>query len=62
MAIYESQKKALNKYLNKFDEFKIRLPLGYKDKIKKHISDHTDDDSVNAFFKRAIDETMERDK
>ena len=60
MPVSESQKKALDKYLEGFDEFKVRLPKGYKDKIKKHSS--KTNESMNAFFKRAIDETMKRDK
>lgn len=60
MPVSESQKKALKKYIEGFDEFKVRLPRGYKDTIKKHAEKHGE--SMNAFFKRAIDETIRRDE
>ncbi|MBR3787916.1 MAG: hypothetical protein IKJ85_05945 [Firmicutes bacterium] len=58
----EAQLRANKIYLQKLDEFKIRLPKGYKEKIKTHILENTEDESTNAFFKRAIDETIENDK
>ena len=59
MTVSDSQKKALDKYLENFDEFKVRLPKGYKDCIKKHASER--DESMNKFFQRAVDETIRND-
>ena len=42
-----------------YDELKIRVPKGEKDKIKAHAD--TQGESLNGFVKRAIDETMKRD-
>ena len=42
-----------------YDELKIRVPKGEKDKIKAHAD--TQGESLNGFVKRAIDETMRRD-
>lgn len=47
------------KYLKKFDEIKIRVPEGEKDKIRDHAAERGE--SVNAFIIRAINEAMERD-
>ena len=60
MAVSESQKRAVNKYLEGFDEFKVRLPKGYKKTVKDHTK--KTEESMNAFIKRSIDETMENDK
>lgn len=48
------------KYLEKFEEIKIRLPIGEKDKIKTHATARGE--SMNTFITRAISEQMERDK
>ena len=58
MPVSEAQKKAVDKYLKGFDEFKIRLPKGYKDKIKMHLAEG---ESLNAFFKRAVDDLLAND-
>ena len=51
---------ANNKYVAKaYDEIKVRVPKGDKDRIKAHADSRNE--SVNGFIKRAIDETMERD-
>lgn len=42
-----------------YDEIKVRVPKGEKDKIKSHAE--TNGESVNGFIKRAIDETIQRD-
>ena len=61
MAISESQRKAVAKYNAKsYDEIKIRVYKGEKEKIKSHAE--SNGESINGFVKRAIDETMERDK
>lgn len=44
-----------------YDEIKVRVEKGQKEEIKAH-ADQFDDGSVNGFIKRAIAETMERDK
>lgn len=53
--------KAQNKYINKaYDRINLIVPKGEKDKIQKHAE--SVGESVNGFIKRAINETMERDK
>lgn len=57
----QAQNKATQKYIkNAYDEVKLRLPKGEKDKIKAHAESRFE--SVNAFINRAITETMTRDK
>ena len=48
------------RYLEKLDEIKVRVPKGKKSEIQAHAE--TRGETVNGFIKRAIDETMERDK
>lgn len=59
MPVSDKQKMHSKNYIKGLDEFKVRLPKGYKEKIKKHAEAHGE--SMNAFFKRAIDETINRD-
>jgi len=54
-----AQRKATDKYLEKFDEMRVRAPTGRKAVIKAHAE--AQGESLNAFINRAIDETMERD-
>lgn len=54
-----AQRKATDKYLEKFDEIRVRVYKGNKDKIKNHAEAHGE--SVNGFINRAITETMERE-
>lgn len=54
-----AQRKATDKYLEKFDEMRVRVPTGEKAKIKAHAEVHGE--SLNGFIIRAITETMERD-
>ena len=57
----EAQKRAIKKYnQEKLDHVHLRLPKGKKDIIAEHIK-HTDDDSLNSFILRAIDQQIERD-
>ena len=56
----EYQKKALKKYLKKFYEFKVRIPIEEKDKLLKHTA--KTGESLSSFVKRAIKETMKNDK
>lgn len=58
--VSDAQRKATDKYLEKFDEIKIRVPAGRKAEIKAHAEKRGR--SVNSFIIAAIDETMERDK
>lgn len=55
-----AQRKATDKYLEKFDEMRVRVPLGNKDIVKAHAE--AQGESLNGFINRAISETMERDK
>ncbi len=55
-----AQKKAAEKYLKEAVEtIHLRVPKGQKDIIKKHAEGQ--DESMNAFIIRAINETMVRD-
>lgn len=47
------------RYLEKLDEFKVRVPKGKKSEIQAHAE--AKGESMNGFVARAIDETMERD-
>ena len=54
-----AQRKATDKYLEKFDEMRVRVPAGQKAVIKAHAEAHSE--SLNSFIIRAMVETMERD-
>ena len=62
MPTYEQNKKSAKKYLDKFDEIRIRMPkeTGIKEAIQAHAE--AGGESVNAFIIRAIMEAMEREK
>lgn len=60
MSVTKAQQKAVSKYMkNNYDELKVRVHKGDKDKIKAHAE--SQGESLNGFINRAIDETMERD-
>lgn len=60
MPASKAQQRAVAKYMkNNYDELKVRVPKGDKDKIKAHAE--SKGESLNGFINRAIDETMERD-
>lgn len=60
MPISKSQQKAVAKYNAKsYDELKVRVPKGDKDRIKSHADSRGE--SLNGFIKRAIKETIDRD-
>lgn len=61
MARYSAaQNKATQKYIKSaYDEIKIRIAKGNKEKIKAHAANRGE--SLNGFINRAISETMERD-
>ena len=54
-----AQRKATDKYLEKFDEMRVRSPKGQKALIQAHCE--RQGESLNGFINRAITETMERD-
>ena len=57
----EAQKKAIQKYLREsVDEFKIRVPKGQKDIMKKHAA--AQGESLNQFVIRAINYQMQIDR
>ena len=61
MAVSKAQQKAVNKYRkNNYDLIQLTVPAGGKAVIKAHAD--SKGESVNAFIRRAIDETMEREK
>lgn len=55
-----AQRKATDKYLEKFDEMRVRVPAGRKAVIKAHAE--AQGESLNCFIIRAMDQAMERDK
>ena len=56
----KDNQKHVNKYIaNNYDRINLTVPKGQKDIINAHASKHGE--TVNAFIKRAIDETIERD-
>ena len=60
MPATKAQQKAVNKYMKEnYDEIKVRVEKGRRDKIKAHAEARGE--SVNGFIGRAITETMERD-
>jgi len=59
MPISESRRRANNKWIAKHEEVRFRVPVGQKDRIKKHAA--SQGESVNAFMIRAVSETMDRD-
>ena len=61
MGISDARKRANDKWREKFDEVRFRVPKGQKDMIQAH-AEKVGDASVNAFLVRAVKETIERDK
>jgi uncharacterized protein (DUF1778 family) len=60
MATSEAQLKANKKYQQKFDKVQIRVSHDDKKVIDQHAESMNE--STNAFVRRAIFETIERDK
>ena len=61
MGASDAQKRATKKYLDeKMDRITVRVAKGKRDVIHEHAKDQNE--SVNEFICRAINETMERDK
>jgi len=60
MAQTQAQLRASKKYHQKFDDLRIRVPVGEKADIDSHAQ--AMGESTNAFVHRAIQETIARDK
>lgn len=60
MALTEAQLRASRKYHQKFHKMQIRVSFEEKAIIDEYIK--TTGESINSFVRRAILETMERDK
>lgn len=60
MALTDAQQRATKKYLEKFDDLRIRVPAGEKAQISAHAASMGE--SLNSFVRRAIAETIERDQ
>lgn len=57
----KTSSESINKYKKKaYDRLDLLVPKGDKERIKAHADSMGE--SVNGFVKRAINETMERDK
>ena len=57
--ISEARKRANDKYIEKRDEIKGRVPKGRKAELQAHAEQKGE--SLNGVIVRAIDETIERD-
>ena len=60
MGISDARKRANDKWREKFDEMRFRVPKGKKEVIQEFAADHGE--SVNAFINRAVDKAMEEEK
>ena len=60
MSQTQAQLRASKKYHEKFDDLRIRVPSGSKAVIDEHAQ--AMGESTNAFVRRAITETIERDQ
>lgn len=60
MAASESQLRANKKYHQKFHKLQVRMTHDEQEVLEAHIN--ATGESVNAYVRRAIFETMERDK
>ena len=61
MPASKAQQRAVQKYQKaNYDEIKVRVFKGQKSEVQAHAE--TMNESLNAFIKRAIEETMARDK
>lgn len=56
----EAQRRAREKWLEKVEEVRFRVPKGEKEIIQAHAAARGE--SVNAFLHRAVNETMVRDQ
>ena len=60
MGISDARKRANNKWRDKFDEVRFRVPKGKKEIIQHFAAEHNE--SVNSFINRAVDEAMQTKK
>lgn len=60
MAQTEAQLRASKKYHEKLDNIQVRVPGGEKEVISNHAANMGE--SLNGFVRRAINETIERDR
>ena len=60
MGISDARKRANDKWRDKFDEIRFRVPKGKKEVIQQFAAGNGE--SVNAFINRLVDEAMEKDK
>lgn len=56
----DAQKRAHKKYMERFVEIKVRMTPEDRERVQAHATNRGE--SSTAFIKRAIAETMERDK
>ncbi len=54
-----AQRRATDKYLEKFDEIRVRIPKGRKEEIQAHCEARGE--SVNGFINRVILDALERE-
>ena len=59
-AISDAKKKAIRKYQGKFIVLRPRVPRAWRAEISQHAQSMGESDA--AFLRRAVAETMERDK
>ena len=61
MAVPKANQRAVAKYVkNNYDDIKVRTAKGKRQLIQEHAEKRGE--SVNAFIKRAIEETIQRDR
>lgn len=61
MAVSKANQKAVNKYVkNNYDRINVTLPKGQREIIRAHAN--AQGESVNGFIRRAIRESIEREK
>ncbi len=60
MTVSKKQQASVTKYVkDHYDRISVTVPQGKRDQIKAHAE--SQDESVNGFINRAIDEQMQRD-
>ena len=59
MPMTDAQRRAREKWLEKVEEIKFRVPKEKKKSIQEHAAKRGE--SVNAFLARAVEETIQRD-
>ena len=61
MPVSKKQQASVHKYVrDHYDRISITVPKGKKEKIRDHAENQ--EESVNTFINRAIDETMAKDE